>query len=1091
MPQFALTPGGCSPIVVIRDAETTEGEAAVITVRVEQLPAAGLPGTVNFQYRVLDGTGPAPAEIGEDVQAGANLQGSRNINLQSVQQDPETGLFFASTTFQVNTLDDNDLEPPETFLVEIEQIVSTSGSTVLLGDDLAKVTILNDDELDLQAPGVPFGVRVFYDFQTSTGAFERSPDSQNSDLPATDLTFLPSGPSTAVGLVDATPTGPVQGCAARSGSLLTNTFVDPPLYEFEILPDRPDEDNIVHFIPTRVQFWDNPIPGEAWQVEVEVPGFPAERFTAVEIYTITEDAFPLADPRLVGWRRMEARIDLQGPPLFVPTSAVDGASGYAGPISFRVIPTTNVEELAGSRQDGTIATVPFNRRRVIDNLSVFGPSINTVQDELLGLQIEIEDLLYGQVSVDITEGPGIVSAIVTDVDPGGTNPRGQQFLSIVVQGTDVTSVVNVVAQNPDGGSPDAALNLGHVVFEDPVGTFNTSAAGNTAGSFEFQGGVDNVYVNSVADGSSFDIAGERQDRLRFIARGDVGGGLRGVDLSFDGEVTVDVRSWQGGQWNVGSADHILTRSGDFSPRVEMTGGFARLEVKGGNLASPRLRTGVGDKDNGSSGVILVFSDRQGNGGSVLSGLIQIDGNLDSVRTQGGSFQSSLIAGRVGSVTSTTDANSTRPAQIAGQIEVTSIDVVSVAGGDITATVVTHDARHTSLSMWARPDAEGRGGRIDSPLSFHIAGGVKEISAQQIRMNLNAGGTVQSIVATAAGKTDATAGLEGRLAASRFGEIVVTSGAADFTVRATSTHLDGQPGVESIRVPTIEFVADRIVVNDPGGSRFGEILDVDQEPLPSGDLDGDRQVGARDLALLCRGIQSRDVGFDLNGDRLVNADDLNLMIEDILKTTFGDANLDRVFNTRDLVQVLIAGQYEDRVRGNSTWETGDWTCDGEFDSQDIVKALQAGGYSYAASQVQALPVPSVPLRPLSNGTAPPQDATDQPAYSSPEIAAALAGTGAGVRNPLGEARYEPARVMDSEVTPATRRPSLSDRKLQTAVSVAPQGTRREHLHDQLLATADQDDWLLDDRLEKLTQTSIDNRSIAEQQDTHLTEELWVV
>ena len=49
----------------------------------------------------------------------------------------------------------------------------------------------------------------------------------------------------------------------------------------------------------------------------------------------------------------------------------------------------------------------------------------------------------------------------------------------------------------------------------------------------------------------------------------------------------------------------------------------------------------------------------------------------------------------------------------------------------------------------------------------------------------------------------------------------------------------------------------------------------------------------------------------------------------------------------------AGQYEDDIRRNSTWSTGDWNCDREFDSADFLFAFQAGGYEATASPA-ALP-----------------------------------------------------------------------------------------------------------------------------------------
>jgi hypothetical protein len=55
----------------------------------------------------------------------------------------------------------------------------------------------------------------------------------------------------------------------------------------------------------------------------------------------------------------------------------------------------------------------------------------------------------------------------------------------------------------------------------------------------------------------------------------------------------------------------------------------------------------------------------------------------------------------------------------------------------------------------------------------------------------------------------------------------------------------------------------------------------------------------------------------------------------------------VFDSRDLVLIFQAGEYEDGVPGNSIWLTGDWNCDGEFSSSDLVLAFQSGGYVAAA------------------------------------------------------------------------------------------------------------------------------------------------
>jgi hypothetical protein len=64
---------------------------------------------------------------------------------------------------------------------------------------------------------------------------------------------------------------------------------------------------------------------------------------------------------------------------------------------------------------------------------------------------------------------------------------------------------------------------------------------------------------------------------------------------------------------------------------------------------------------------------------------------------------------------------------------------------------------------------------------------------------------------------------------------------------------------------------------------------------------------------------------------------------------GDANLDHIFNSTDLVIVFQAGEYEDNQTGNSRWATGDWNRDGDFDTGDLVLAFQFGAYEQTARQ----------------------------------------------------------------------------------------------------------------------------------------------
>jgi hypothetical protein len=137
-----------------------------------------------------------------------------------------------------------------------------------------------------------------------------------------------------------------------------------------------------------------------------------------------------------------------------------------------------------------------------------------------------------------------------------------------------------------------------------------------------------------------------------------------------------------------------------------------------------------------------------------------------------------------------------------------------------------------------------------------------------------------------------------------------------------------------------------------------------ENIP-GDLNGDGLVDASDIDRLCVAIHSQEAGFDLNGDQQLDLTDLDYLVKNILQTTYGDSNLDGIFNSADLVLTFAAGQYEDNVPGNSSWQDGDWNCDGEFSTQDLVVAFQEGGYVAAAQ-----PVVNASLASLAAATAPP-------------------------------------------------------------------------------------------------------------------------
>ena len=112
---------------------------------------------------------------------------------------------------------------------------------------------------------------------------------------------------------------------------------------------------------------------------------------------------------------------------------------------------------------------------------------------------------------------------------------------------------------------------------------------------------------------------------------------------------------------------------------------------------------------------------------------------------------------------------------------------------------------------------------------------------------------------------------------------------------------------------------------------------------SADLNQDGEINASDIDRLCLAVSNSETEFDLNGDGIVDLADRDLLLA-MMGSTMGDANLDGIFNSSDLVDVLIAGEYEDDIQGNSGWAEGDWNCDGDFNTQDFVAALERGTYT---------------------------------------------------------------------------------------------------------------------------------------------------
>lgn len=123
-----------------------------------------------------------------------------------------------------------------------------------------------------------------------------------------------------------------------------------------------------------------------------------------------------------------------------------------------------------------------------------------------------------------------------------------------------------------------------------------------------------------------------------------------------------------------------------------------------------------------------------------------------------------------------------------------------------------------------------------------------------------------------------------------------------------------------------------------------VFDPSQAPQIRGDFNGDGRLTAVDIDELSRQVRTgtNDVTFDLTADGKVDQDDRVVWVEDVKQTYFGDANLDGVFGTSDLVDVFVAAKYE-RPGVTATWSTGDWDGDAYFTSADFVLSFVSGCY----------------------------------------------------------------------------------------------------------------------------------------------------
>jgi hypothetical protein len=125
---------------------------------------------------------------------------------------------------------------------------------------------------------------------------------------------------------------------------------------------------------------------------------------------------------------------------------------------------------------------------------------------------------------------------------------------------------------------------------------------------------------------------------------------------------------------------------------------------------------------------------------------------------------------------------------------------------------------------------------------------------------------------------------------------------------------------------------------------------------AGDFNFDGKLNSLDIDDLTAQAASmtNPLRYDLNADAIVDAADISVWIKDLFHSWIGDANLDRQFNSADLVDLLAAGVYESDVA--AVWSTGDFNGSGRFSARDLLEALAEGGYEWGPRPAASVPEP---------------------------------------------------------------------------------------------------------------------------------------
>lgn len=158
------------------------------------------------------------------------------------------------------------------------------------------------------------------------------------------------------------------------------------------------------------------------------------------------------------------------------------------------------------------------------------------------------------------------------------------------------------------------------------------------------------------------------------------------------------------------------------------------------------------------------------------------------------------------------------------------------------------------------------------------------------------------------------------------------------------------GLEEFRVLDIDGDSDldTVIIHADG---FAVAIN-DSPSRIAGDLNGDGSVDVSDIDLLCERHGTQDPSeletFDLTEDGIVDMADTNFLIESILGTRAGDADLDGEVGFSDFLS--LSGNFG---AIDASWAQGDFDCDGEVGFVDFLMLSSNFGFVAPVTSEAAL------------------------------------------------------------------------------------------------------------------------------------------